>query len=132
MQNFFYLKVTPAFNKTAVSIQEGDARRHLTGSFPDMSSPIVPSGSSTTPVPFSPRPIIREPMSSPKGHCSGDDHRVPVLTWSSELGHNISQGSYELLETTLAKELKDEIGELTEEEHEEMSGWLEDYLYYIY
>ena len=27
-----------------------------------------------------------------------------------------------------AKELKDEIGKLTEEEHEEMSGWLEDYL----
>ena len=27
-----------------------------------------------------------------------------------------------------AKQLNDEIGELTEEEHEEMSGWLEDQL----
>ena len=35
---------------------------------------------------------------------------------------------YELPETKFAKELKDEIRELTEEEHEEMSGWLEDYL----
>ena len=47
---------------------------------------------------------------------------------SSEVGQDISEGSYELPETKLAKELKDEIGELTEEEHEVVSGWLEDYL----
>ena len=81
-----------------------------------------------TPVPFSPPTIILEPTSSPKDHCSGDDHRVPVWTSSSEVGHDFSEGSYELPETKFAKELKDEIGELTEEEHEEMSGWLEDYL----
>ena len=66
--------------------------------------------------------------SSPKDHCSGDDHRVPVWTLSSEVGPDFSEGSYELPETKFAKKLKDEIGELTEEEHEEMSGWLEDYL----
>ena len=64
----------------------------------------------------------------PKDHCSGDDHRVPVWTSSSEIGHDFSEGSYELPETKFAKELKDEIGKLTEEEHEEMSGCLEDYL----
>ena len=93
-----------------------------------MSSPSFPSGSTTTPVPFSPPTIILEPTSSPKDHCSGDDHRVPVWTSSSEVGHDFSEGSYELPETKIAKELKGEIGELTEEEHEEMSGWLEDYL----
>ena len=55
-------------------------------------------------------------------------HRVPVWTSSSRVGHDFSEGCYELPETKFAKELKDEIGELTEEEHEEMSGWLEDYL----
>ena len=54
--------------------------------------------------------IILEPMSSPKGHCSGDDHRVPVWTSSSEVGHDISEGSYELPETKFAKQLKDENG----------------------
>ena len=81
-----------------------------------------------TPVPFSPPPIILEPMSSPKGHCSGDDHRVPVWTSSCEVGHDISEGSYDVPERKFAKEVKDEIGEVTEEEHEEMSSWLEDYL----
>ena len=79
-------------------------------------------------VPLSPPTIILEQMSSPKGHGSGNGHRVPVWTWSSEVGHDIFEGSYELPEKKFAKELKDEIGELTEEEHEEMSGWLEDYL----
>ena len=46
---------------------------------------------------------------------------------SSKVGHDFSEASYELPETKFAKELKDEIRELTEEEHEEMSGWLEDY-----
>ena len=68
------------------------------------------------------------PTTSSKGHCSGDDYRVPVWTSSSEVGHDFSEGSYELRETKFAKELKDEIGELREEEHEEMSGWLEDHL----
>ena len=128
MQNFFYLQETLAFNNTAASIQERNARRRFTSSSPDMSSPSFRSGSTTTPVPFSPPTIILEPMSSPKGHCSGDDHRVPVWTSSSEVGHHRSQGSYELPETNFAKELKDETGELTEEEHEEMSSWLEEYL----
>ena len=128
MQNFVYLQETLVFNKTAASIQESDARRRLTSSIPGMSSPSFPSGSTTTPVPFSPPTIILEPTSTPKDHFSGDDHRVPVLTSSSEVGHDFSEGSYELPETKFAKELKDEIGELTEEEHEEMSGWLEDYL----
>ena len=81
-----------------------------------------------TPVPSSPPTIILEPTSTPKDHCSANDHRVPVWTSSSEFGHDFSEGSYELPETKFAKELKDEIGELTAEEHEEMSGWLEDYL----
>ena len=93
-----------------------------------MSSPSFTSGSTTTPVPLSPPTIFLEPTSTPKDHISGDDHRVPVWTSSSEVGHDCSEGSYELPETKFAKELKDEIGELTEEEHEEMSGWLEDYL----
>ena len=63
-----------------------------------------------------------------KGSGSANDHRVPVWTSSSEVGHDIPEGSYELPETEFAKELKDENGGLTEEEHEEMSGWLEDYL----
>ena len=92
-----------------------------------MSSPNFPSGSSTTPVPLSPPTIILEPTSTSKDHISEDDHRVPVWTSSSEVGHDFSEGSYDLPETKFAKELKDEIGELTEEEHEEMSGWLEDY-----
>ena len=87
-----------------------------------------PSGSTTTPVPFSLPTIILESTSSPKDQCSGDDHRVPVWTSSCEAGQDFSEGSYELPETKFAKELKDEIGELTEEEHEEMSGWLEDFL----
>ena len=128
MQNFFYLQETLVFYKTAASIQERDGRRRLTSSFPDLSSPSFPSGSITTPVPFSAPTIILQQMSSPNGHCSGDDQRVPVWTSRSEVGHDISEGSYELPETKFAKELKDEIGELTEEEHEEMSGWLEDYL----
>ena len=93
-----------------------------------MSSPRFPSGSTTTPVPFSPPTIIPELMSSPKCHCPGDDHRVPVWTSSSEVGCDISEGSDELPETKFAKELKDEIGVFTEEEHEEISGWMEDYL----
>ena len=128
MQNFFYLQETLVFNKTAASIREGDARRRLTSSIPGMSLPSFPSGSTTTPVPLSPPTIILEPMSTSKDHISGEDHRVPVWTSSSEVGHDFSEGSYELPETKFAKELKDEIGELTEEEHEEMSGWLEYYL----
>ena len=128
MQNFFYLQETLVFNKTAASIQESDARRRLTSSIPGVSSPSFPSGSTTTPVPFSPPAIILAPTWSPKEHCSGDDHRVPVWTSSSEVGHDFSEGSYKLPETKFAKELKDEIGELTEEEHKEISGWLEDYL----
>ena len=128
MQNFFYLQKTMIFNKTAASIRESDARRHLTSSIPGMSSRSFPSRSTTTPVPFSPPTIILEPMSAPKDHCSGDDHGVPVWTSSSEVGHDFSEGSYELPEPKFAKELKDEIGGLTEDEHEEMSGWLEDYL----
>ena len=54
--------------------------------------------------------------------------RAPVWTLSSEVGHDLSEDSNELPETKFAKEVKDEIGKLTEEEHEEMSGWLEDYL----
>ena len=122
MHNFFCLQETLAFNKTEASIQERDARRHLTSSFQDMNLPRFPSGSTTTPVPFSPPTIILEPMSSPKGHGSGDDHRVPVWTSSSEVGHDITERSCELPQTKFAKDLKDEIGELTEEEHEEMSG----------
>ena len=93
-----------------------------------MSSSRFPSGSTTTPGPFSPPTIIPEPTSSPKDQFSGDDCRVPVWTWSSEVGHDFFEGSYELPETKFAKGLKDVIGELTEEEHEEMSGWLGDYL----
>ena len=63
-----------------------------------------------------------------KKNCSGDNDTVPVWTSSSEVGHDFSEGSYQLPETKCAKELKDEIGELTEEEHEEMGGWFEDYL----
>ena len=81
-----------------------------------------------TPVPPSPPTISLEPTSTPKDHISGEEHRVPVWTSSSQVGHDFSEGSYELPETKFAKQLKDEIGELTEEEHEEMSGWLEDYL----
>ena len=44
------------------------------------------------------------------------------------MGHDFSEGSYELPETKFAKEVKDEIGELTEEEHENLSGLLKDYL----
>ena len=128
MQNFFYLQETLVFNKTAPSIQDSDARTSLTSWIPGMSSPSFPSGSTTTPVPFSPPTIILKPESSPKDHCSGDDHRVPVWTPSSKVGHDLSEGSYELPETKFAKELKDEIGEVTEEEHQEMSGSLEDYL----
>ena len=127
-QNFFYLQETLVFNKTAASIRESHARRRLTSSIPGMSSPSFPSGSTTTPVPLSPPTIILEPTSTSKDHISGDDHRVPVWTSSSEVGHDFSEISYELPETRFAKEPKDEIGELTEEEHEEMSGWLEDYL----
>ena len=47
---------------------------------------------------------------------------------SSEVGHDISEGSYQLSQTKFAKELEDEIGELREEEHEGMSCWLEDNL----
>ena len=122
MQNFFYLQEMLVFNKTAPSIQESDARRPLTSAIPGMSSPSFQSGSTTTPVPFSPPTIILEPTSSPKDHCSGDDHRVPVWTSSSEVGHDFSESSYELPETKFARELKDEIGEVTEEEHKEMSG----------
>ena len=128
MQKFFYLQETLVVNKTAASIQERDARRGLTSSFPGMGSPSFRSGSTTTPVPFSPPTILLEPTSSPKGHCSGDDHGVAVWTSSSEVGHEFSEGSDELPETKFAKELKDEIGELTEEQHEEMSGWLENYV----
>ena len=46
---------------------------------------------------------------------------------SSEVNHDISEGSYELRETKFANELRDEIGELTEEEHEVMSGRLGDH-----
>ena len=60
-------------------------------------------------------------------HVLSSITRLPVWKSSSEVGHDFSEGSYELPETKFAKELKDEIGELTEEEHEEMSGWLEDY-----
>ena len=92
MQNFFYLQETLAFSKTASSIQESDARRCLTSSIPGMSSPIFPSGATTTPVPFRPPTIILEATSTPKDHFSGDDHRVPVWTSSSEVGHDFSEG----------------------------------------
>ena len=127
MQNFFYLHETLVFNKSAASIRESDARRRLTSSIPVMSSPSFPSGSTTTPVPFSQPTNILKRTSTPKDHFSGDDHRVPVWTWSSKVGHDFSEGSDELAEAKFAKELKDEIGDLTEEEHEEMCGWLEDY-----
>ena len=127
MQNFFYLQESLVFHKAAATIRESDARRHLTSLISGMSSPSFPSGSTTRPVPLSPPTIILEPTSTPKDHISGDNHRVPVWTSSSEVGHELSEGSYELPETKFAKELKDEIGKLTEEEHEEMSGWLEDY-----
>ena len=128
MQNFFYLQEMLVFHKTAATIRERDARGRLTSSTPGMSSPSFPSGSTTTPVPLSPPTIILEPTSTPKHNISGDDHRVPVWTSSSEVGHDFSEGSYELPESKFTKELKDEIGELTEEEHEVMSGWLEDCL----
>ena len=128
MQNFFYLQEMLVFNETAASIRESDARRRLTSWIPGMSSPSFPSGCTTTPVPLSPPTIILEPTSTSEDHVSGGDSRVPVWTSSSEVGHDFSEGSYELPATKFAKELKDEIGELTEEEHEEMSGWLEDYL----
>ena len=118
MHDFFFLQETLVSNKTAASIQKSDARRRLTSSIPGMSSPSFPSGSTTTPVPFSLPTIILEPTSSPKDHCSGDNHRVPVWTSSSKVGHDFSEGSYELPERKSAKELKHEIGELTEEEHE--------------
>ena len=95
MLNFFYLQETQAFNKTAASIQERNARRRLSSSFADMSSPSFQSGSAMTPVPFSPPTITLEPMSSPKGHCSGDDHRVTVSTSSAEVGQDISEESDE-------------------------------------
>ena len=128
VQSFFYPQETLVFNKTAASIPERDTRRGLTSLFRDMPSPRFPSRSATTPVPFSPPTILLERTLSPKGLCSGDDHRVPVWTSSSEVRHDIYEGSYELPETKFAKELKDEMGELTEEEHKEMNGWLEDYL----
>ena len=103
MQNFFYLQETLVFNKTVASIRESDARRCLTSSTAGMSSPTFPSGSTTTPLPFSPPTIILEPTSTPKDHCSGDDHRVPVWKSSSEIGHDFSEGSYELPKTKLAK-----------------------------
>ena len=124
MQNFFYLEGTLVFNKTAASIRESNTRRRLTSSIPGVSSPSFPSGSTTTPVPFSPPTIILEPTSTPKDQFSGDDHR----DHRTQVGHDLSEGSYELPEMKFATELKDEIGKLTEEEHEEMSGWLEDYL----
>ena len=122
MQYFFFCQETMVLNETAASIEQSDARRSLTSSIPGMSLPSFPSGSTTTPVPFSPPTIILEPTLSPKDHGSGDDHRVPVWTSSSEVGLDFSERSYELPEMKFAKELKDEIGELTEEEHEEMSG----------
>ena len=128
MRNFIYLQETLVFNKTAASIRESDARRRLTSSISGMSSPSFPSGSTATPVPLSPPTIILEPTSTSKDHIYGDDHRVPVWTSSSEVGHDSSEGAYELPETKFAKELRNEISELTEEEHEEMSGWLEYYL----
>ena len=93
-----------------------------------MSSLSFSSGSTTTPVPLSPPTIILESTSTPKEHISGDDHRVPVWTSSSQVGHDFSEGSCELSETKFPKKLKDGIGELTEEEQEEMSGWPGDYL----
>ena len=128
MHNFFYLQETLVFHRTAATIRGSDARRRLTSSNPGMSSSSFPLGSTTTPVPLSPPTIFLEPTSTPKDYISEDNHRVPVWTSSSEVGHDFSEGSYELPETKFAKELKDEIGELTEEEHEETSGWLEDYL----
>ena len=89
MQNFLYLQETLALNKTPASIQERDARRRLTSSFPDMRFPSFPSGSTPAPVPFIQPTIILEPMSSPKGHGSGDDHRVPVWASSSKVGREI-------------------------------------------
>ena len=91
MQNFFYLQETQAFNKTAASIQERDARGRLTSSFQDMSLTSFPSRSTTTPVPFIPPTITLEPMSLPKSHGSGDNHRVPFWTYSSEVGHDCNK-----------------------------------------
>ena len=116
MQNFFYLQDTLAFNKSAASIQQHDARRRWTSLFPDMSLPSFPSRSTTRCVPFIPPTIILEPMSSPMGHGSGDDQRVPLWRSSFKVGHDVSEGSYELPETRFAKEVKDEIGDLREEE----------------
>ena len=106
METFFYLQETLVFDNTAAPIQGRDPRRRLTSSFPDKSSPSFPSGSTTTRVPFSPPTIILEPMSSAKGDCSGDHHRVPVWTSSSEFGHDISEGSYELPGTNLGRSLR--------------------------
>ena len=128
MQKFFYLQEMLVFHKTAATSRQSDARTRLTSSIPGMSSPSFLSGSTTTLVPLSPPTIILEPTSTSKDHILADDHRVPVWTSSSEVGHDFSEGSYELPETKFAKELKDDIGKLTEEEHEEMSSLLEDYL----
>ena len=128
MQNFFYLQETLVFHETAATIRESEARRRFTNFIPGMSSPSFLSRSTTTPVPLSPPTIILEPTLTSKDHISGDDHRVPVWTSSSKVGHDFSEGSYELPETKFAKESKNEIGEVMEEEHEEMIGWLEDYL----
>ena len=128
MQNFFYLQETLVFNRTAASIGESDARICLSSLIPSMSWPSFTSRSTTTRIPFRPPTIILEPTSTPKDQLPGDDHRVPVWTLSSEVGHDFSEGCHELPETKFAKELNDEIGELTEEEQEEMSGLLEDYL----
>ena len=66
MQKFFYVQEKMVSNKIAASSQERDARRGLTSSFPGISSPSFPSGSTTTPVPFSPPTIILETTSSPR------------------------------------------------------------------
>ena len=124
MQTLFHLQETLVFNKTAAPSQERNTRRRLTSTFSGISSASFPSASTTTPVPFSQPTIILEPTSSPKDHCSGDDHRVPVWTSSSEAGHDFSEASYELSETKFANELKDQDGSLTEVEHEKSAaGW---------
>ena len=105
MQNFFHVQETPVFNKTAASIQERNARKCLTSSFPDMSSLSFLSGSTTTPVPFSPATIILEPMPSSKGHCSGGDHRVPVWMLVRKLVTISSNGLMNYLRQILQRSL---------------------------
>ena len=107
MQNFFYLQETLVFNKTAASIQESDARRLLTSPIPGMSSPTFPSGSTTTPVPFSRRPLFWNLRRHQRITVQETITEYLFGSSSSEVGHDFSEGSSKLPETKIAKELKD-------------------------